>query len=71
MTFFGKKIYSGFITLNDAFEEQINLKKENNNFNQYNNRKHQNAKKEKVLTYKNADRPFKEEKKFLIVLKTK
>ena len=37
MTFFGKKIYSGFITLNDAFEEQINLKKENNNFNQYNN----------------------------------
>ena len=30
MALFGRKIYSGFITLKDAFEEQINLKKKKN-----------------------------------------
>ena len=32
---FGREIYNSVITLNDAFEEQINLKNEIDNFNEY------------------------------------
>ena len=40
-----RQIYSGVITLNDAFEEQIKLKKEIHNFNKYTKPKKQKKQK--------------------------
>ena len=53
---FGRDIYSDFITLNDAFEEQINLKNVTDYFNENTKPKKLNKKEEKVLTCENGDK---------------
>ena len=60
-----REIYSGIITLNHAFEKQINLKNEIDKFNEFTKPNTLNKKSEKVLTYKNADRLLKERRKVL------
>ena len=49
----------GVFTLNDVFEEQINLNNETDNFNENTKTKKIDKSKEKVLTRDNADRPLK------------
>ena len=44
---FGREIYSGVITLNGAFLEQINPKNELHNFNEHTKPENQNKKEEK------------------------
>ena len=53
------------IALNDAFEEEINLKKWNWQFQWKYETKTQNKKEEKVVTYENSDRLLKGRQKFL------
>ena len=50
LTFFGRWIYSGDLTLNDAFEEQINFKKEIDKFREY-TKPQISEKEKKALTF--------------------
>ena len=68
---FGTEIYNSDFELNDAFKEQIKLKNQIDNFNQYTKPKSLYVKEEKVMNYKNPNRPFKGKKKFLKGLKAK
>ena len=52
----GREIYSGIITLNVAFKEQIQLKDEIDKFNDSLGTKNLNKMEEKVLIYQNASR---------------
>ena len=53
---FGREMYNGDIELNDALEEQITLKNEIDNFNQYTKSKsQQNKKEEKLMTYEKVN----------------
>ena len=61
---FGTEIYNSDFELNDAFKEQIKLKNQIDNFNQYTKPKSLYVKEEKVMNYKNANRPFKGKKVF-------
>ena len=49
---FGRDIYNDFITLNDAFEEQINLKNETDHFNENTKPKKLKKKKKKYWLVK-------------------
>ena len=66
-----KKIYSDIITLNDAFEKQVNLKGEINEFIKSTKLKKPSKKEEKYWSIKTQRDFLKENRKFLMVLKAK
>ena len=68
---FGREVYSGFIKLNDAFEEQMNLKNEIDHFNKYTKAKNRNKKEVKVRIHEKGDRLLKERQKVLNDFKIK
>ena len=61
----GREMYSGIRTLNDAFEEQINLKDTIDKFKEYTKPKNQGKKEKKALTFRNAKRDLKGRQKVL------
>ena len=61
---FRREIYS-IITVNDTFEEQINLKNEIDNFNENTKLKKLNKKEKKLLTHENADKVLRGRSKVL------
>ena len=67
---FGRDIYGGVITLNDALEEQMNMTIEIDNFNEETKPKNWNQPKKYCLMKMHIDF-LKGNKEFLMVLKTK
>ena len=68
---FGREIYSGIHTLNDALEEQINLKEEIDKFKESTKPKNLDTKEKKALAFENEIRLLKGKQKVLNAFESK